>query len=117
MNTYIALFVMATVASLVITPVLRRLCERFHLLDVPTDGRRVHVKAIPRLGGVAIFLSMAIALSMLPLVSNLLTQSLAQWTDQMFVAAIPATLVLLLGVYDDLRGTNAAVKLKLTPRR
>ena len=110
MNTYFALFVMALVASLVITPVIRRLCERFHLLDVPIDSRRVHVKAIPRLGGVAIFLSMAIALSMLPLLANLLTQSLAQWKDQMFVAAIPATLVLLLGIYDDLRGTNAAVK-------
>lgn len=110
MNTYFALFVIATIASLAITPVIRRLCERFNLLDVPTDSRRVHVKAIPRLGGVAIFLSMATALSMLPLVSNLLTQSLAYWTDQMFVAAIPATLILLLGIYDDLRGTNAAVK-------
>jgi UDP-GlcNAc:undecaprenyl-phosphate GlcNAc-1-phosphate transferase len=55
-------------------------------------------------------LSIAIALSVLPLVSNLLTESLAQWKDQMLVAAIPATLVLLLGIYDDLRGTNAAVK-------
>src|SRR5688500_20350553 len=53
---------------------------------------------------------MATALSVLPLVSNLLTQSLAQWTDPMFVAAIPVTLVLLLGIYDDLRGANAAVK-------
>ena len=110
MNTYFALFVIATFASLVITPVIRRLCERFRLLDVPTDGRRVHVKAIPRLGGVAIYLSIAIALSVLPLVSNLLTQTLAQYKDQMLVAAIPATLVLLLGIYDDLRGTNAAVK-------
>jgi UDP-GlcNAc:undecaprenyl-phosphate GlcNAc-1-phosphate transferase len=109
-NTYFALFVIATFASLVITPLIRRLCERFRLLDVPTDGRRVHVNAIPRLGGVAIYLSLAMALSTLPLVSNLLTQSLAQYTDQMFVAAIPATLVLLLGIYDDLRGTNAAVK-------
>ncbi len=110
MNTYFALFVIATFASLVITPVIRRLCERLRLLDVPSDGRRVHVKAIPRLGGVAIYLSLAIALSLLPLVSNLLTESLAQFKDQILVAAIPATLVLLLGVYDDLRGTNAAVK-------
>ncbi|HKO63475.1 MAG TPA: MraY family glycosyltransferase [Pyrinomonadaceae bacterium] len=110
MNTYLALFLIATFASLVITPVIRRVCERFGLLDVPSDGRRVHVKAIPRLGGVAIYLSLAIALSTLPLVSNLLTESLAQFKDEVLVAAIPATLVLLLGIYDDLRGTNAAVK-------
>ena len=79
MNTYFALFVIATVASLVVTPLIRRLCERFRLLDVPTDGRRVHVKAIPRLGGLAIYVSLAMALSALPLVSNLLTQSLAQY--------------------------------------
>ena len=110
MNTYFALFVVATFASLVITPLIRRLCERFRLLDIPTDGRRVHRNAIPRLGGVAIYLSLLIALSTLPLVSNLLTQSLAEYTDQLFVAAIPATLVLILGIYDDLRGTNATVK-------
>jgi UDP-GlcNAc:undecaprenyl-phosphate GlcNAc-1-phosphate transferase len=109
-KTYFALFVLATLAALVITPVIRRLCERFHLLDVPADDRRLHRNAVPRLGGVAIYLSLAAALSMLPLVSNLLTQSLGQYTDQMLIAAIPATLVLLLGIYDDLRGTNAAVK-------
>ncbi len=110
MNTYLALFLIATFASLVITPLIRRLCERFRLLDVPTDGRRVHSNAVPRLGGVAIYLSMLLALSTLPMVSNLLTQSLGEYTDQLFVAAIPATLVLILGIYDDLRGTNAAVK-------
>jgi UDP-GlcNAc:undecaprenyl-phosphate GlcNAc-1-phosphate transferase len=109
-NTYFALFLIATFASLVITPLIRRLCERLRLLDVPTDGRRVHRNAIPRLGGVAIYLSLLMALSTLPLVSNLLTQSLAEYRDQLFVAAIPATLVLILGIYDDLRGTNAAVK-------
>ena len=53
MNTYFALFVIATMASLIITPVVRRLCERYRLLDVPTDSRRLHTQATPRLGGVA----------------------------------------------------------------
>ena len=110
MNTYFALFLIATFASLVITPLIRRLCERFSLLDVPVDGRRVHKKGIPRLGGVAIYAAVAIALSTLPLVDNLLTQSLRSHRTELFVALIPATLVLFLGVYDDLRGTNATVK-------
>jgi UDP-GlcNAc:undecaprenyl-phosphate GlcNAc-1-phosphate transferase len=94
----------------VITPLIRRLCERFRLLDVPADGRRLHSNAVPRLGGIAIYLSLALALSTLPLVSNLLTQSLGEYTDQLFIAALPATLVLILGIYDDLRGANASVK-------
>ena len=95
-------------ASLIITPLIRRLCQRFQLLDVPVDGRRVHSKAIPRLGGVALYLSCAIALMTLPLLDNLLTKSLNR-TD-LFLTFLPGSLVFLLGVYDDLRGTNAVVK-------
>ncbi|HEV2885045.1 MAG TPA: MraY family glycosyltransferase [Pyrinomonadaceae bacterium] len=110
MNTYFALFLIATLASLVLTPLVRRLCERMSLLDVPRDGRRVHKRAIPRLGGVAIYFSCLIALTTLPLVDNLLTQTLRSYRSEIFVALIPATLVLLVGIYDDLRGTNATTK-------
>jgi len=109
-NTYFALFVIATIASLVVTPVVRRLCERYRLLDVPTDSRRLHTKATPRLGGVAIYLSCLVALSMLPFVDNLLTQNLKTRWLEIVVTLIPATLVLMLGIIDDLRGTNATVK-------
>jgi UDP-GlcNAc:undecaprenyl-phosphate GlcNAc-1-phosphate transferase len=47
---------------------------------------------------------------MLPFVDNLLTQTLkALWSD-IIITLIPATLVLMLGIVDDLRGTNATVK-------
>jgi UDP-GlcNAc:undecaprenyl-phosphate/decaprenyl-phosphate GlcNAc-1-phosphate transferase len=110
MNTYFALFVIATVASLVITPLIRRFCERYNLLDVPMDDRRLHTKALPRLGGIAIYVSLALALSTLPLVSNLLTDSLRGYGRSIVIIAIPATFVLLLGIYDDLCGTNARLK-------
>ena len=110
MKTYFALFLIATFSALVITPVVRRLCERFKLLDVPADGRRVHTSAIPRLGGVAIYLSLLLALSSLLFVSNLVTESLQFYTPVLLKVLIPASLVLLLGVYDDLRGANAVVK-------
>lgn len=110
MKTYFGLFLIATSASLIITPLIRRLCQRLNLFDVPVDTRRVHHTAIPRLGGVAIYLSCLLALSLLPFVDNLLTQQLSALQTQFFAVFLPATLVLLLGVYDDLRGTNAVVK-------
>ena len=110
MNTYFALFLIAVCSSLAITPVVRRLCQRFNLLDVPADGRRLHQKAIPRLGGVAVYAAVVIALSTLPLVDNFLTQSVKSHKAELLAVLIPATLVLLLGIYDDLRGTNAVVK-------
>ncbi len=109
MNTYFAIFLIAVCSSLVITPLIRRFCERYKLLDTPRDGRRVHSRAVPRLGGVAIYLSCLIALSTLPFVDNMLTHTLRQQASQIYVVLIPATLVLFLGIYDDLRGTNATV--------
>jgi len=110
LKTYFALFSIATIASLITTPVIRRLCERYKLLDVPLDGRRIHRRAVPRLGGVALYLSCVAALSTLLFVDNLLTHTLSLFKSEILALLIPATLVLLLGAYDDLRGANATVK-------
>ena len=104
MNTYIAIFVIALFASLVLTPIIRRLSARIGWLDKPLDDRRVHHQAIPRVGGIAILLSVLIALLALPLVDNLVTQSLLRDRWQLLTVFIPALLVTLLGLYDDVRG-------------
>lgn len=80
------------------------------MVDEPGDGRRVHQRAVPRLGGIAIFLSVLIALSVLGLVNNLLTQALRPDLKEILVFLVCGFLVLLLGIYDDLRGANATVK-------
>ncbi|HEV7747310.1 MAG TPA: MraY family glycosyltransferase [Pyrinomonadaceae bacterium] len=110
MKTFFVLFLVATFASLTLTPLIGRLCRRYKLLDIPLDGRRMHSKGVPRLGGVAIYLSCLIALSSLTLINNNLTQSLRTFGPDFLIVLVPATLVLILGVYDDLRGTNALVK-------
>jgi UDP-GlcNAc:undecaprenyl-phosphate GlcNAc-1-phosphate transferase len=110
LKTYFALFLIATIASLVTTPLIRRLCQRYNLLDVPLDGRRLHRTAVPRLGGIALYLSCLSAVSLLPFWDNLLTQTLSGMKSDILTLLIPATLVLLLGAYDDLRGANAVVK-------
>jgi len=110
LKTYFALFSIATIASLISTPLIRRLCQRYKLLDVPTDGRRIHRTAVPRLGGFALYLSCLVALSLLPFVDNLLTQTLSAMKPEFQMLFVPATLVLLLGGYDDLRSANAVVK-------
>jgi UDP-GlcNAc:undecaprenyl-phosphate GlcNAc-1-phosphate transferase len=110
MRTYFALFLGAALAALVITPVVRRLCERWRLVSAPSDPRHIHQKAVPRLGGVAIFLSIVIPLCSLVLVENLLTQALRSELRSVAVFVGCGLLVLLLGTFDDLRGANATVK-------
>ena len=110
MNTYLTIFIISMCASLVLTPILRRLCERAGLVDDPQDDRRVHTIAIPRLGGVAIFLSVSAALAFLSLMDNLITQAIKAEGSQVLVVILPATLVFFFGVYDDIRGSNARLK-------
>src|SRR5947207_7488492 len=110
MKTYLALFLIAAFGSGVLTPLLRRFCERHALVDASLDHRRIHQKAVPRLGGVAIFISIVVALSSLLLVHNLLTQTLRTEVKPILSVMICGLLVLLIGAYDDLRGANATIK-------
>jgi len=110
MKTYFVLFLAAAFTSAVITPLLRRLCQRFGLVDVPRGDRHVHRTPIPRLGGVGIFLSVVIALSSLLFVRNLLTQNLRVEIKSIGAFLLCSLLVVAVGAYDDLRGANAMVK-------
>lgn len=58
---YAGLFSIALGAAYVVMPMLVRLGERAQLMDDP-DGRKVHVRAIPRLGGVGIGLALVLTL-------------------------------------------------------
>jgi len=110
MKTYLLLFVLSLISSLLITPVVRRMCERLGLLDEPHDYRRIHQRATPRLGGVAIFISICLSLSVLFFIQHLLTLTLQSQSPKIRVIIVTATLILLVGVYDDLRGANARLK-------
>lgn len=110
MNTYLLIFIVATCGSLALTPLVQWVCERYGWMDKPRDGRHVHERPVPRLGGVAIFSSMLVALAILPFIHNHLTRSLSTSQQQLLTIVLPATLALLLGVYDDFRGTNARFK-------
>lgn len=57
---YILPFLVALGLSLIFTPVVRKIALRFGFTDEP-DKRKVHKKTIARLGGLAIFLSFALA--------------------------------------------------------
>jgi UDP-GlcNAc:undecaprenyl-phosphate GlcNAc-1-phosphate transferase len=104
MKTYLATFMIAAFAAAVLTPLLRRFCQRYRLVDV-------HRTAVPRLGGVAIFLALIISLSSLLLVNNLLTQNVRSELKPVLSLVGCAFLVLVLGACDDLRALKPWTKL------
>jgi UDP-GlcNAc:undecaprenyl-phosphate GlcNAc-1-phosphate transferase len=105
-NTYLLLFIVSTSASLALTPLVGHACRRAGWLDEPCDARRLHRTAIPRLGGAAIFSAILVALVAFLFTSNLVRTNSAQ----LAIVLVPAALIFVLGVYDDLRGTNAPIK-------
>ena len=56
MTSIIAIFILALLLSLVCTPIVIRFANHFNLVDKPSK-RKVHKKPIPRIGGIAIYLS------------------------------------------------------------
>ncbi|MBP3815713.1 MAG: undecaprenyl/decaprenyl-phosphate alpha-N-acetylglucosaminyl 1-phosphate transferase [Firmicutes bacterium] len=58
----ILIFAFTFIVSLVLTPVSMRLANKYKIIDVPEDGRRMHRRSIPCLGGLAIFVSVSLAI-------------------------------------------------------
>src|ERR1700686_3329482 len=110
MKTYLLLFLLATCSSLALTPIVRRLCQRLRWLDEARDKRHSHPTAIPRLGGVAVYVSVLIGLVPLVLLNNFFTESLKDSNSHLLRIFIPASLTLLLGIVDDIWGLKALQK-------
>ena len=48
-------FIVALIIAFAATPIVKRLAFKIGAIDVPKDKRRMHKKAMPLLGGLAIF--------------------------------------------------------------
>lgn len=110
MKTYVLLFSVALISSLFLTPLIRRLCQRRGWCDQPEDDRRLHEKPTPRLGGAPIVASLGLAMASLFLLDNAVTQQLFEAPRELVPIAIPALLIFLFGVYDDLHDTRPVIK-------
>jgi UDP-GlcNAc:undecaprenyl-phosphate GlcNAc-1-phosphate transferase len=96
--------------SLVLTPLISRLCTRWGILDHP-NSRKVHGIPIPRAGGVAIILSYLLACAIL-LLTNAKGESLIWAAHDNILQLIPAAaLVFVTGLVDDIYGIKAIPKL------
>jgi len=100
-------FATSLIASLALTYLVRERATRAGMFD-PTDHRKVHTRQVPRVGGIAIFLSVAIALAILALRGGFEGVGLA--SSKLAVIVIGGAATFLLGLYDDLRQIRARYK-------
>lgn len=94
-----ASFLTAFVLALICTPIAIKIAPKIGAMDVPKDGRRMHTKAMPRFGGIAIFIG--ITASMIAYMS---------YDPRVVGVIIGGTLIYLLGIVDDLKNLSPKFK-------
>lgn len=86
-------------SALLVTPLVRKWAFKCGALDRPNQ-RKVHKRVMPRLGGLAIYLSFVVAV--------LLTREI---TAQVAGLLLGGSLIVLLGIIDDIKGLSPRLKL------
>lgn len=85
-------FIVATIVSLFMTPIVRQAAFKVGAVDVPKDDRRVHKKPMPLMGGAAIYIAIVVsALIFLPIDKTLIS------------ILVGGTLIFISGVIDDIK--------------
>lgn len=107
---YIAVPLAALAVSLVLTPAVIVVARRLNLYD-PRGDRKMHTRPVPRIGGIAIVLSMMSVSVTAALLDELLGGPFAEARHQLFLLFATSGLVFLVGVVDDVRGLAARWKL------
>lgn len=96
----IVAIVCAILLAFTLTPPVRVLAFKIGAVDVPLDGRRVHKKPIPRIGGLAIYISFTVT-----------TMLFCDFSRELVTIWIGGGLLVCLGILDDIFRLNAWYKL------
>lgn len=103
------LFIMGFVLSFVLTPLVRRICLRFGFLDIPSK-RKIHTRATPRLGGIAVIFAFILNF----LFALMINAGFREVFSSKIIGLSTAVLLLiLLGLWDDIRGMRPIIKLSV----
>ena len=106
---YLLLGFSGAALALFLTPLIGRGSTVLGLVDAP-GGRKVHAQSVPRLGGVAVVASAALALAIVPAFLPPPLRNPETWVAmQPFI--VGGLLIFLVGLVDDVRGLGPAPKL------
>lgn len=92
-------FIVATIISLVMTPIIRKYLIKYGIVDIPKDNRRMHKKPIPVAGGIAIYIA--------TIISVIIFVGLNKSTIALIAGS---TIIVVSGIIDDARGLSPKAK-------
>ncbi len=111
MRTFLVAFALAFFAGIAFTWLIRNLAIKWKLYDEPAGGRKIHQRPVPRLGGIAVAAACSVPIIGLALWSNDISSALYSEPGLLISLLGGGTLILTLGIYDDLKGSGALIKL------
>jgi UDP-GlcNAc:undecaprenyl-phosphate GlcNAc-1-phosphate transferase len=110
MITFFVAFLVSLMVALVLTLLVRNRAVAWGWLDQANSSRKVHVRPIPRLGGIGIVGGFFAPLCALFLVDSGVGYHFRSHTELVAGLFIGGAVIAALGLYDDLRGTGARLK-------
>jgi UDP-GlcNAc:undecaprenyl-phosphate GlcNAc-1-phosphate transferase len=108
MNSLLWSSSLAFLLAVFLTPILRNVSRLYGVVDIPDNGRKIHVRPIPRVGGCAIaasYFGACVLASYLPYVNP------GRGFDLVWRLLPGTAVVFSVGIIDDLFGLNAVQKL------
>jgi len=109
MTTYLCVYLGSLLAALLTTPMVIWLARRLEAVDRP-GVRTVHERPVPRIGGVAIFISAMALIVAVVFLNNTIGEAFRELRLGLLTLLGCAALIFLIGLIDDLRGLPARVK-------
>ena len=97
-NSILIILLVTFISSVLLVPIVKKIAEHVGAIDYPNE-RKVHKKPMPRLGGLAIFSSFLIGYIFF-----------AEPTVQMNSILIGGFIIILLGIFDDIKPISAKYK-------
>jgi UDP-GlcNAc:undecaprenyl-phosphate GlcNAc-1-phosphate transferase len=110
-ETQIPGFLIALAISWWLTPEIRARALRLNLVDKPDEERRIHKVPVPRLGGVAIYISVMLTVTVLVALTGRFPKDARGGEGGLAGIALGGTLIFVLGLVDDLESLPAKLKL------
>jgi UDP-GlcNAc:undecaprenyl-phosphate/decaprenyl-phosphate GlcNAc-1-phosphate transferase len=104
--SHLLLLAVTATLALLLTPAVRGLARRWHLVDAPGQ-RKIHTVSVPRVGGVAVALAMLLALALAAAGGRVSVDDIRAWLPIL----AGGVFVFGIGLWDDLRSLPAWVKL------
>ncbi len=90
-NVYLIILI-CFLSSVILTPIVKKIAVHIGAVDKPDHKRKVHNRVMPRMGGLAMFLSFLVGYMIF-----------APKTTQMLSVLIGGFIIILVGIFDDIR--------------